>query len=206
VRILARARDIAPRGQRKIVLTSAGEAALQWDDGLTTLEGEGLLPFDEDRASVEELFEAAELAEADGEFDEAVRLYDHCARADRKDAIAPYNLGNIRLAQAAYDEAILAYQQALARDPKFTEARYNLAQALEAAGKGDAAADELIRVLQADPRHSDAVFNLAQLRLQAGALDDAKRLYERYLTLDPPADWAATARKAIIYCAARLSA
>ena len=60
-----------------------------------------------------------------------------------RDPIAPYNLGNIRLAQGAHDQAILAYQQALARDAGFVEARYNLAQALEAAGKPDAAAGEL---------------------------------------------------------------
>ena len=34
---------------------------------------------------------------------------------------------------------------------------------------------------------------------------EAKALYERYLALGPPDDWAATARKAIAYCAASLS-
>ena len=135
MRILARARDLSPAGRRKIVLTQAGEAALQWDDGLTTLEGQGLLPLDEAHASVDDLFEAAALAEAQGDLDEAARLYDMCARADRRDAIAPYNYANIRLVQGRSAEAMLAYQQALARDPKLIEARYNLAQALEAAGK-----------------------------------------------------------------------
>jgi tetratricopeptide (TPR) repeat protein len=205
-RILMRARDLAPLGRHKIVLTSAGEAALQWQDGLTTLEGQGFLPLDEDHAGVDDLFEAAALAEADGDVAEAARLYDLCCRADRADAIAPYNYGNIRLAEGDHDEAALAYQRALARDPAFVEARYNLAQALEAAGKTDAAAAELARVLEADPTHSDAVFNLAQIHLAAGEMGEAKALYERYLALDPPSDWAATARKAILYCTARLSA
>jgi tetratricopeptide (TPR) repeat protein len=206
VRILARARDLSPRGRHKIVLTPAGEAALQWSDGLTTLEGQGVLPFDENHASLDDLFEAAALAEAGGDLDEAARLYDLCARADRGDPIAPYNHANIRLAQGAYDRAALAYQQALARDPQFVEARYNLAQALEAAGKPDAACAELLRLLDADPGHPDAVFNLAQLRMKAGDMADAKTLYERYLALDPPDAWAQTARKAILYCTARLSA
>jgi tetratricopeptide (TPR) repeat protein len=201
VRILARARDLAPRGRHKIVLTPAGEAALQWADGLTSLEGQGLLPLDEAHASVEDLFEAAAVAEAEGDLDEAARLYDACARADRSDPIAPYNHGNIRLAQEAYGEAALAYQQALARDPKFAEARYNLAQALEQAGKLDAAAAELERVLAAEPDRADAIFNLAQLRMQAGDADAAKALYERYLTLGPPEEWAKMARQAIAYCA-----
>ena len=205
VRILARARDLAPVGRHKIVLTPSGEAALQWDDGRTTLEGQGVLPLDEDHAILDDLFEAAAIAEADGELDEAARIYDMCARADRSDAIAPYNFANIRLAQGAREEAALAYQRALARDPRFIEARYNLAQALEAAGKHDAAEAELVRVLAADPTYADAVFNLAQLKMKAGAMGEAKALYERYLALGPPDDWAATARKAIAYCTASLS-
>jgi hypothetical protein len=206
VRILARARDLAPKGRHRIVLTGAGEAALEWDDGMTSLEGQGLLPLDEDHAGVDDLFEAAAIAEADGELDRAAHLYDMCARADRGDAIAPYNYANIRLAQGAHDDAALAYQRALARDEGLVEARYNLAQALEAAGKMDAAADELVGVLEADPAYADAVFNLAQLRMNAGEMGAAMALYERYLSLGPPAAWAATARKAILYCLARMSA
>jgi tetratricopeptide (TPR) repeat protein len=206
VRILARARDLAPVGRHKIVLTPSGEAALQWRHGLTSLEGQGFLPLDEDHPSLDDLFEGAAVAEASGELDDAARLYDMCGRADRGDAIAPYNYANIRLTQGAYDEAVLAYQRALARDPGFVEARYNLAQALEGAGKTDAASSELKQVLDADPRHSDAVFNLAQLRMKAGEMGAAKALYEHYLALDPPDDWAAKARKAITYCLASLSA
>ena len=206
VRILTRARDLSPLGRHKIVITPAGDAALQWDDGLTTLEGQGYLPLDIDHASVDELFEAAEMAEASGDLDGAMRLYDMCGRTDRTDAIAPFNMGNIFLSRNAPGNAVLAYQRALSRDPRFIEARYNLALALEALGRADAAADELIRVLDADPRHADAIFNLAQLRMKADEMGEAKALYERYLALDPPADWAMTARKAITYCTARLSA
>ena len=205
VQTMRRARELSPPGRHRIVLTPSGQSALQWQDGLTTLEGQGLLPLDEDHASLDDLFEGAALAEAGGELDEAARLYDLCARADRGDAIAPYNYANIRLAQGAHDEAALAYQRALARDPGFVEARYNLAQALEAAGKADAAAIELGRALDADPTYSDAVFDLAQLRLKAGEIAPAKALYERYLALDPPDAWAATARKAILLCTAQLA-
>lgn len=203
IRILTRTRDLAPRGRHRVVLTAAGEPALQWPDGRTTLEGQGVLPLGDDaHASLDDLFESAALAEAEGALDEAARLYDLCARADRRDPIAPFNHGNIRLAQQAHDQAVLAFQQALARDPRFAEARYNLAQALDAAGKAEAAAAELARLLETDPAHADAVFNLARLTLKAGRLAEARALYERYLTLEPPEDWALTARRAIAYCAA----
>jgi tetratricopeptide (TPR) repeat protein len=206
VRILARAREIAPRGRHRIVLTAGGQAALKWDDGVTSLEGQGYLPLDEDHATIEDLFEAAAVAEAAGDLPAAARLYDLCARADRADAIAPYNLGNIRLAEGGYPGAILAYQQALARDPKFVEARYNLSQAFEGAGKVDDAAKELDRLLGVDPDHGDALFNLAQLQMRGGEIAGAKRLYERYLALGPSEPWAAKARQAILYCDASMRA
>jgi tetratricopeptide (TPR) repeat protein len=206
IRILRRARDLSPTGRHSIVLTAAGEAALQWDDGLTTLEGQGVLPIDEHHAGIEDLFEAAAIAEAEGDLADAARLYDMCARADRKDAIALYNYANIRRDQGEAADAQMAYQRALARDPSLLEARYNLAQTLEAAGRIDDAVVELTKALDADPAYADAVFNLAQLRMKLDQMEAAKALYERYLTLDPPEDWAATARKAITYCVARLSA
>jgi tetratricopeptide (TPR) repeat protein len=205
VRILAKARDLAPKGRRKIVIGPGGEAALQWEAGLTTLEGQFYLPLDEQAASVEDLFEAAELAEAHGDVAEAVRLYDMSARADRKDPIAPFNLGNLKLRAKACDEAVLAYRTALARDPDFVEARYNLAQAYEALGKLDLAIEELKAALKLDPDLADARFNLAQLELKRGDLKAAKADFEAYLSADPPADWAAKAKKAVTYCAARLS-
>jgi tetratricopeptide (TPR) repeat protein len=205
VRILTRARDVAPIGRRRVVLTPFGDAALEWDDGLTTLEGQGYLALGVDAASLDDLFEGAALAEARGELDKAAHLYDECGRADRTDAIAPYNYGNIRLGQGAHDQAVIAYQRALARDAGFIEARYNLAQALEAAGKPRAAAVELGRVLESDPAHTDALFNLAQLRMKAGEAGEAKALYERYLALGPPDPWADTARKAIHYCTALIA-
>jgi len=205
VRILLQA-EHAPIGRHKLVLMPSGNAALQWEHGLSTLQGQGLLPLDLAQGGIEDLFEAAQVKEASGDVDEASRLYDMCARAERADAIALYNLGNIRLAQGANSEAVLAYRRAIARDTDFVEARYNLALALESSGKLKETLDELARVLDRDPNYSDAVFNRAQMLMKAGEIAEAKQLYLRYLELDPPDDWAATARKAITYCSARLSA
>ncbi|HEV2363589.1 MAG TPA: tetratricopeptide repeat protein [Caulobacteraceae bacterium] len=202
VPILGQARDLAPRGRHRIVLTGAGRAALQWEGGLTTLEGQGLLPLPEGGATLEDLYEAAALAEDRAEHDEAARLYDLLARADRTDPIAFYNLGNIRLIQGNAGEAELAYRRALARDPDFAEARYNLSQALEASGDAAGAESELAGVVRADPGYADAVFNLAQLKLKKGEAGAARALFQRYLALDPPADWAVLARKGLMVCAA----
>ncbi|HEY2886699.1 MAG TPA: tetratricopeptide repeat protein [Rhizomicrobium sp.] len=206
VRILLRARDLAPSGRHKIVLLPSGSAVLQWDKGVTTLDGQGFLPLEGAHATLDDTFEQAELAESRGEHDRAARLYETCAQADRGDPIASFNLGNIRLAQSRYAEASLAYQQALSRDANFDEARYNLSLAYEATGEPNRAATELRRVIEHDASYADALFNLARLQMKGGELASAKSLYEQYLALNPPAEWAATARKAITYCSARLSA
>lgn len=79
----------------------------QWESGLTTLEGQGFLPL-EDAPDVDEMFEMAELCEADGLVEEAARLYSLFTSADRSDPIAPYNLGNIFFSQGNNDEVVLA--------------------------------------------------------------------------------------------------
>jgi hypothetical protein len=204
IRILDTAQH-APTGRHKLVLTPAGSPALAWDDGLTTLDGQGLLPLETPHASIDEMFEEAELADAAGNRHEAARLFEMCASADAGDAIAPYNLGNIRLAQLRYEDAAAAYRRALARDPDFIEAHYNFALALEGAGKLKQAQSELEFVLSIDPAYQDAVFNLAQICLRAGDIARAKENFESYLALNPPSNWARTARKAIRYCDARLT-
>lgn len=206
VRILCRARDLAPKGRRKIVLDAHGAAMLEWEQGRTTLEGQGLLPYDEDNAGVDDLFEAAVVAEADGELAAAARLYDQIARIDRKDPIALYNLGNVHFAAKAFDQAIIAYRRAVSRDPGFVEAQYNLGLAYEAVRQFDRARAALLDVLDRDSGHADALFNLAQIEMSRGDLVAAKARFETYLSGHPPEDWAEKARRAILYCNAKLSA
>lgn len=199
VRILDEARA-APPGRRKLVLADDGAAALQWEDGLSTLDGQGLLALEAEHVSADSWFEAALEAEAEGAFPLAVRLFNRAADADRRDPLAPYNAGNLLLAQQHYEEAAIAYQRALRRDAAFPEARYNLAQALEALGRLEAAARELEGTLALDPLHPDALFNLAQLRLAEERLAEAETLYARFLATSPTPEWAEKARKGLAYC------
>lgn len=200
IRALRRA-DAAPTGRRRVITGPTGEAALEWDDGLTDLAGQGLLPLDPVE-TVDELFDTAMLAEAEGDLRAAERLYALCTRAERRDPIAPYNLANMLAARGAHDEAATHYRLAIARDPGFAEAEYNLAVVLEEAGDLDGAEAALERAVALDRRYADALFNLAQLKLKRGDLAAAGALYRRYLAADPPEDWAAKARKALTLIAA----
>lgn len=199
--VLLEVRRAGPAGRYQVAIGPDGRPSLKWEDGHTTLDGQGLLPLDPGGATIDDLFEEAIMADAEGRWDEAAQIFDMCARSDRKDGIALYNLANIRLRQERWDDAAFAYQRAIAREPGLVEARYNLAQALEASGRDEAAAVELEKLLEMDPEYPDALFNLAQLHMNSWRLSDARRLYERYLGTNPTPEWAAKARKAIAYCA-----
>lgn len=173
-------RRTAPRGRHRLGLNAAGETVLEWEDGTTTLSGQFMLPL-EDGDSVDAIFEDALQAEMTGDLDTAIRLYETCARADRKDPIAPYNLGNALTAKGDLRGAKLAFERALTRDPRFAEAHFNLAGGLERLDDVDGAVRHLRAAIAADDDFLDPLFNLAQLERNAGRLSSAADLYRRYL-------------------------
>lgn len=170
----------APRGRHRLVIDATGRAVLEWDNGTTTLAGQFMLPLDESD-SVEKIFEDALDAEAAGDLDTALRLYETCARADRKDPIAPFNLGNVQSAKGDNPAARLSYERAIARDPSFAEAHFNLAGVLERLGDPTGAARHLRRALDVDGDFTEPLFNLAQIERAQGRFREAEELYKLYL-------------------------
>lgn len=200
VRIMLRARDVAPSGRHRIV-SHDGQPRLEWDDGVTGLDGQRFLPL-EDQPDLDALFDQAMLAEAEGQLDAAARGYEMCAQMDRRDPIAPFNLGNVLAAQDNPEAAIHRFGQALARDPDFAECYHNRARVLEASGRPDAAEADWRAALAIDPDFGHALFNLAQLRLRCDDTVEAVDLFDRFLALGPEPEWRAIAVKARAVAAA----
>lgn len=175
-----RQRRAAPKGRHRLVTDAAGRAVLEWEDGTTTLSGQFMLPLDEGD-SVETLFEEALDAEASGDLATALRLFETCARADRRDPVAPFNLGNVQTSLGDMRAARLSYQRAIDRDPRFAEAHFNLAGVLERLGDFDNAMRHLRLAVAADEEFLEPLFNLAQLERAAGNLRVAEDLFRRYL-------------------------
>lgn len=173
-------RRAAPRGRHHVGLGADGRAVLIWQDGVTEMDGQGMLALDEgDR--VDDLFEQALDAEALGDLNAAQKLFETCAQMNRLDALASFNLGNIRRELGDYDGAVMAFRQAVARDPGLAEASYNLAGVLERQGDIPAAKSALQAAIAADSSFAEALFNLAQLELSAENWLEAKVLFERFL-------------------------
>lgn len=189
-------RATAPIGRHRVGVDALGRAVLEWGDIQTTLSGQGMLPLD-DFEVLDDLFDAALEAEANGDLITARRHYETCARADRRDAIALFNLGNVCMDLGDERSAQLAFERAIARDPNFAEARFNLAGVLEALGKQRAALIQLKRTLDVAPDYADALFNLAQLELATGDIDAAEALFKKYVSLAGSDVWREKARKAL---------
>ncbi len=146
-----------------------GRAVLEWEDGITTLSGQFMLPLDEGD-SVETLVEEALDAEASGNLATALRRFETCARADRRDPVVPFNLGDVQTTLGDMRAARLSYERAIDRDPRFAEAHFNLAGVLERLGDFDNAMRHLRLAVAADEEFLEALFKLAQLERAAGNL------------------------------------
>lgn len=189
-------RMTAPHGRHRIGVDAYGQAVLEWEDGLTTFSGQGMLPLGE-AMGLDDLFDAGMEAEARGDLSKAQRLYEACARADRRDPVALYNLGNVCMALGDEKAAQLAFERAIARDPEFAEARFNLAGLLESQGAQNAALEELRKTVEIAPDFPDALFNLAQIELATGDLDAAEARFRDYISLTGSDGWQEKARKAL---------
>jgi tetratricopeptide (TPR) repeat protein len=161
-----------------------GEILQEVAGRLGRLDGQYLLPLQEPRDSVDDIFEQAEECECAGELLEAERLYRIALRMDGFDPVIPFNLGNVLDSLSRPQEAVLAYQQALCRDPGFAEAWVNLAALRERMGDRAATEQGLRRALAARPDCREALYGLAVLMTRDARYADAWLLWESYLALD----------------------
>jgi tetratricopeptide (TPR) repeat protein len=169
---------------------------LKIGDRAADLDGQMQLPMPlaDRNPSVDEIFEAAEIAEQEGDLAAAEAGYRRCLDLERDDPTTAFNLANVLRDQGRLREARLYFQHAIAADPDYVEAHYNLADVHDKEGHRDLAKAELRRAVALDDRYADAIFNLAQLEFRDGNYEAATTGYERYLALDDSSEWAKIAR------------
>lgn len=170
-------------------------------EGLAEIDGQMLLAFRITEEDPDEVFFAAEVAEAEGRHDDAAALFGRCLAIDSTDAVAAFNRGNCLRAAGRDAEAEEALVRAVTLDGAFVEAWFNLAGLLAARGRVGPARAYLARAIRLDPDYADAVFNLATLEYEAGDLAAARRWWERYLELDDASEWAETAARGVRFAA-----
>jgi tetratricopeptide (TPR) repeat protein len=179
---------------------AAGELVRDLSGEMAEFSGQLTMRLDEKARTLDELVEAADRAQETGNFAEAENLYATAMRADSRDPVVPFNLGNIFQAQSRSAEAKIAWQIAVARDPAFAEAWYNLAMAAEDEAHADLAIAQYRRAVQARSDYTDAHFNLALLLTKLERYNEALAAWERFLELEPKSEQAGVARRALALC------
>jgi tetratricopeptide (TPR) repeat protein len=184
----------------RLVRLRPDSLGLRLGDALAELDGQMLLPLDEEAAACEQPFEEAEQAEAEGDLARAERLYGRCAQADPADPTVRFNLANVLRQQGRERDAELHYRMAVELDPGFAEAWYNLAYLVGERERPDLAEAYLERALAAAPDFADAIYNMAHLRYERGDFAGAIDAWERYLRYDRDSEWARKARAGLALC------
>ena len=190
--------------QVKLSRSPSGAMVMRIGDRYADLDGQLRLPMpDAGNPSADELFEAAEIAEDEGDWSAAERHYRRALDLDGDDQGAAFNLANTLAAQDRAAEAQVFLRRALAIDPGFVEAWYNLAGFLDAAADRAGAKESLDKALAIDGEYADALYNLGQLHFEDGDYDRALECWERYLRFDPQSEWGEKARRAMAVCRRR---
>ena len=192
-----RGHDLA---ETRLTLGPSGELVRELSGQLAELSGQLTMPLDRGARSVDELVAAAESAEETGDLAIAESLYTTALRADAKDPVLPFNLGNIFAARGQPVEAKIAWQIAVAREPAFAEAWYNLAMAAEDEEQIDLAIAQYRRAVRAQSDYGDAHFNLALLLTKLDRCAEALPLWDRFLELEASSRQARTAKRAAALC------
>ena len=195
------------RGLHDTAVTEAPWGELMQRVGGRTgrLNGQYVLPLEEECASADELVAQAEICEDAGDLTGAERLYRIAHRIDRLDPVIPFNLGTIVDRLGRPREAMLFYQQAIGRDPDFPDAWVNMAALQEAAGETARSEESLRRALACAPAHPLALFNLGRLLTSAERFAEAVPVWERYLATSPSGEDRRTASRLRLLCRAAMS-
>ena len=114
------------------------------------------------------LYEQALTASRQGDFVEALPLWDRFLEQAPEDAAALSNRGNVRLALGDPSGAIDDQSASIGLAPEESDPHLNRGTAEEALQDWSAAADDYLWILERDPQDASALYNLANVRGSQG--------------------------------------
>ena len=123
------------------------------------------------------LYEQALTASRQGDFVEALPLWDRFLEQVPEDAAALSNRGNVRLALGDASGAIDDQSASMALAPEESDPHLNRGTAEEALQDWSAAAEDYLWILEHDSQDASALYNLANVRGSQGDWPEARELY-----------------------------
>ncbi len=113
----------------------------------------------------QQLLAAGQLADTQGKFDEAIRLYNRVislsAKQPKLAAAAQFGIGNVYMAQRKYGNAQFAFERAVALNPNDAESYNNLGEALGELKQYQRALEAFNHAVALDPKLPKAKYNQA---------------------------------------------
>jgi tetratricopeptide (TPR) repeat protein len=123
-------------------------------------------------------FERALSASRDGDFGEALPLWNRVLELAPADAAAWSNRGNVRLALGDPLGAIDDQERAMVLDPESVDPHLNRGVAEEALGRWGPAADDYRWILERDPADASALYNLGNVEGSLAEWGEARRCFQ----------------------------
>ncbi len=124
------------------------------------------------------LFEKALLASKEGDFEQALRLWDDLIELLPNDAVVWSNRGNVRLALGDPDGAIVDQTKAMELMPQELDPHLNRGIAEEVLHLWEEAESDYQWILERFPNNSSALYNLANVRGSQGNWKQAELLFK----------------------------
>ena len=135
--------------------------------------------------SPQELYNQAKVATAQGEFEEAKKLYQAAIKVNPEYGQALTGLGALFLMEKRLDLAQPFFEKALAIDPNHATALINLAMIDRSRGNQARALERLNRVVELNPDYTAARLNLGSLYASMGEFPAAIVQLKKAMLLDP---------------------
>ena len=123
--------------------------------------------------------------EEEGQFVEAMKLYESAIRTAPKLARAHLNRGNILMMRGQLEDALRAYETALTLDPSYSAAHFNIGNAFMSLGRSGMALDSYKEAISLKPDFADAQVALGNTLVAMGRLDEAVTSYHQALRVKP---------------------
>ncbi|HXX24712.1 MAG TPA: tetratricopeptide repeat protein [Terriglobia bacterium] len=131
------------------------------------------------QSSVEQLFEQAQAARAQGDLNRAAQAYLEVIRRDPGFVNAYQNLGIVYLSQKRYPEAITTLEKAIRLNPRLPGAYVILGLAHYELYQSHQAVTAFQHATRLNPNDTNAIFFLGKAQMQSGNYRDAAATFEK---------------------------
>jgi choline-sulfatase len=138
-----------------------------------------------DKVQIANLLHQGLLEADEGNFREAIPLFEQILKADPKMALANLQLGRAWNSLGEYDKAVPWLQKAVELTPESAEAHYELGAALGEMGDWAGSAKQLEVAVAQDPTSDEMHFYLGSAYEEGGRVSDAMKQYQAALDLNP---------------------